>query len=348
MVQTLGTLYGPEDEERTILVYLERNDEGGLEDVSLELLGRGREMVDQAGWLLAGLLLGNGVDALARQAIAYGAQEVWLADDPLLEEFSVDAYTAATFQVILQRKPSAFLLGATPDGRDLAGRVAVRLRTGLDADCTRLWLEETLLVSEVSGFGGGVQALIQMEKHRPQMATIRPGVFTALEPDPTREGKIIRMPFDLSSVVIRTHVLERVRSSGPDLRRTPVLVAGGRGVDGDFEMLQRLADLVGGEVGATRPPVDEGFIERERQIGQTGVVCSPRVALCCGISGAFHFLVGVEKADTIISINTDPEAPMFEFSDYCIVGDTHQILPALIAVLQEEAEENTAMEKAYA
>jgi electron transfer flavoprotein alpha subunit len=344
----LSTAYGPEDEERTILVYLERNDEGGLEDVSLELLGRGREMVHQTDWLLAGLLMGNGVEALAHQAIAYGAQEVWLAEDPLLEHFSVEAYTAVTFQIIQQRKPSAFLLGATPDGRDLAGRVAVRLRTGLDADCTRLWLEESLLVSEVSGFGGGVQALIQMEKHRPQMATVRPGVFASLEPDPLRTGKIIRPPLYLSNVVIRTRILERVRGSGPDLRRTPVLVAGGRGVDGDFVSLQRLADLLGGEVGATRPPVDEGQIERERQIGQTGVVCSPKVAICCGISGAFHFLVGVEKADTIISINSDPEAPMFEFSDYCVVGDTHQILPALIAELQEAVEENAARETAYA
>jgi electron transfer flavoprotein alpha subunit len=138
--------------------------------------------------------------------------------------------------------------------------------------------------------------------------------------------------------MVQTRILERVIGAGVDLTGVPVLVAGGRGVDGDFKMLKELADLLGGDIGATRPPVDDGFIERERQIGQTGVVCSPKVAICCGISGAFHFVVGVEKADLVIAINSDPQAPIFEYADYCIVGDVHQIIPKLIVALRDVRE----------
>jgi electron transfer flavoprotein alpha subunit len=194
------------------------------------------------------------------------------------------------------------------------------------------------MVSEVSGFGGGVLALIEMHRHRPQMATVRPGVFSPGEANDIRQGKLIRIPIDLKEDLIRTRILEREIGERVDLTRVPVMVAGGRGVGGDFGMLRQLADLLGGEIGATRPPVDEGYIERERQIGQTGIVCSPKVAICCGISGAFHFVVGIEKANIVIAINSDPDAPIFEYSDYCIVGDVHQIVPALIAALQEARE----------
>jgi electron transfer flavoprotein alpha subunit len=177
-----------------------------------------------------------------------------------------------------------------------------------------------------------------MREHRPQMATVRPGVFEPGEPKAGRKGKVIQVPVDLTPNMIQTRILERVRGGTVDLTRVPVLVIGGRGVNGDFETLRELANLLGGEIGATRPPVDEGHIERERQIGQTGVICSPKVALCCGLSGAFHLVVGIEKADVVIAINSDPEAPIFEFADYCIVGDVRQHLPALIAALRSERE----------
>jgi electron transfer flavoprotein alpha subunit len=198
--------------------------------------------------------------------------------------------------------------------------------------------EVGVLASEVSGFGGGVLATIQMSYHRPQMATVRPGVFSPLQPDFSRTGAVVPIPVDLSAEMIQTRMIERVVGQGVDLHKIPVLVAGGRGVDGDFQMLRKLAHLLGGDIGGTRPPVDDGYIERERQIGQTGVVCRPKVAICCGISGAFHFVVGVEKANIVIAINSDPEAPIFEFSDYCIVGDVHQIVPAWITALQGEQE----------
>jgi electron transfer flavoprotein alpha subunit len=285
------------------------------------------------------LLLGHEILDLADLAIAHGADEVYVVDHALLKPFTVDAYTHAAMQAVLAGKPSVLLLGATPDGRDLAGRLAVRLRTGLNADCTQLRMdrEREVLVSEVSGFGGGILALIEMEKHRPQMATVRTGVFSPREPDFTRRGKRISPRVELHQDMIQTRIIERVVGDQLNLARAPVLIAGGRGVDGDFQMLRKLADLLEGEIGATRPPVDEGHIERERQIGQTGVVCSPEVAICCGISGAFHFVVGIEKAQTVIAINSDPDAPIFDHADYCIVGAAHQIIPSLIAALDSSS-----------
>ncbi len=340
----VASLYPPKEENKILLVYLEQ-EQGQLEGVSLELLGKGRELVDRMNqyessknWRLAGLLLGDHIEGLAGQAIACGADEILLADHALLGQFIIEAFSRVAFRVILETRPSVFLLGATPNGRDLAGRLAVRLRTGLNADCTGLEMEaeKGILVSEVSGFGGGVLAMIQMQQHRPQMATVRPGVFSALEPDPHRTGKVISVDVDLTPEMVHTRLVERSVGQGVDLRKVPVLVAGGRGMHGDFITLQQLAQMLGGEVGATRPPVDEGHIERERQIGQTGVVCSPKVALCCGISGAFHFVVGIEKAGTVIAINSDPQASIFESADYCVLGDVHQVIPALIAELEKQ------------
>ena len=339
----VASLYSPNLENKKILVYLEQV-QGLLEGVSLELLARGRELVDQMNlfensnsWKVSGLLLGDQVEGLASQAISCGADEIFLADHPLLQNFTIEAFSRVAFQVVLETRPGVFLLGATPNGRDLAGRLAVRLRTGLNADCTGLEMEaeKGILISEVSGFGGGVLALIQMQHHRPQMATVRPGVFSALEADPHRVGEVIPIKLDLTPEMVHTRLVERSVGQGVDLRKVPVLVAGGRGMHGDFDTLQKLAELLGGDVGATRPPVDEGHIERERQIGQTGVVSSPRIAICCGISGAFHFVVGIEKAGTVIAINSDPQASIFESADYCVLGDVHQVIPALIDELKK-------------
>ncbi len=330
--------YGVEEAMDTIWVFLEH--EGGeLAGVALELLGRARELADAAGWSVTGLLLGDAVAPLAEVAFAHGADEVVLIEHLRLSPFTVDAYAHAAYAALMERTPSVFLLGATPNGRDLAGRLAVRLRTGLNADCTDLRLdpETGVLVSEVSGFGGGVLALIEMPEHRPQMATVRPGVFPPGESDPAREGAVTPLAVEIPADVVRTCVMERVVGEGVDLTSAPVLVAGGRGVDGDFAMLRELAQLLGGEVGATRPPVDEGHIARERQIGQTGVVCRPKLAIVCGASGAFHFTVGIENAETVIAINTDPDAPIFDEADYCIVGDVHEVVPEFIKQLQVES-----------
>ena len=335
MVQSL---YGVDEAQDAIWVFLEHLGQrsGELARVSLELLARGRELADQLGWPLAGLLLGDQVATLAETAIAHGADRVWLIEHPDLATFTVEPATQAALQAILAGRPSILLFGATPNGRDLAGRLAVRLRTGLNADCTalRVDVERGVLISEVSGFGGGVLALIEIAQHRPQMATVRPGVFVAGELDATRAGAVQRLDVTIPASARRTRVVEHVIGEGVDLTQSPVLVVGGRGVDGEFGMLRELADLLGGEVGATRPPVDEGHIERARQIGQTGVVCRPKVAIVCGVSGAFHFVVGIQEAETVIAINSDPDAPIFDFADYGIVGDVHEVVPRLIETLE--------------
>lgn len=331
------SVYGADEARPLIGVFLE-HEEGRLKSVSLELLARARQLATEAGWKLVGLLLGHGLDALGDEAVAHGADVVWLADDPLLARFSVDAYAHVVGEALLAEKPAAFLLGATPDGRDLAGRLAVRLRTGLNADCTQLHLDAArgVLVCEVSGFGGGVLALIEMPAARPQMATVRPGVFRPGEPDARRSGGVRQFPATLTPDMVHTRQVERVTGAGLDLTQAEVLVIGGRGVGERWDLVREIAALLGGEVGATRPPVDEGHVSRERQIGQTGVVCRPKVALVCGASGAFHFVVGIQDADLVIAINSDPEAPIFDYADYCLVGDAMEILPALRAALTGE------------
>jgi electron transfer flavoprotein alpha subunit len=331
-------LYKPK-EARGIWVYLEQQG-GKLEGVSLELLGKSREMADKAKIPLVGVLLGHKVDHLAKESIARGADEVLLADDPVLAQYRTDPYTRVVTQMVLDRKPDIFLLGATPDGRDLAGRLGVRLRTGLTADCTNLWLKEgtTLLEGEVTGFGGGILAVIECEYHRPQMATVRPGIFQAAEVDPARKGKVTPVAVKVPEEDLKVQVLERVTSEGVDITKAKVIIAGGRGIRGDWHLLEELAALLGGEIGATRVAVDEGWVGRDRQIGQTGLVTRPDLAICCGISGAIHFTVGVEKAGMIISINTDREAEIFEHSDYGVVDDIFQVLPPLIAELRKAAQ----------
>lgn len=335
----VASLYGVAQECKAIWIYLEV-ERGRLTGVSRELIAKGRQICDQLDWQLAGLLMGHNLQPLAAEGFAHGLDTIWLADDAQLENFTVEAYTAVAYDALMEAKPSVLLLGATPDSRDLAGRLAVRLRTGLNADCTDLYLdpETERLICEVSGFGGGVLALIEMAEHRPQMATVRPGVFTPAEGDLDRVGRIIEIEVKLDPGEQTTKLVERSLGEQVDLTRVPFLVAGGRGMDGDFKLLAQFADLLGGEIGATRPPVDEGHIERERQIGQTGVVCSPKVAICCGISGAFHFVVGIEKAEVVVAINSDPGALIFDHADYCVVGDVHQILPALIEALTVERE----------
>lgn len=331
--------YTADDEEKSLWVYLE-NGEGRLAPVSLEILGKARELADRAGWPLVALLCGHDVTSLAAQAREAGADEIVLIEDPLLAEFTVDAYAAAVCQAVTHRRPSILLAGATPNGRDLAGRLAVRLRTGLNADCTALDLDPTTgrLTSEVTGFGGGVLAMLAIPVRRPQMATVRPGVFPPARLDPHRTGRVTRLASGLRPEDLWTRVVERQIGEQIDLTQAKVLVCGGRGIDGDFALLRELADLLGGDVGATRPPVDQGYIERERQVGQTGLVCRPKIAFALGISGAFHFVVGIEHAEVVVAVNLDPDAPIFEAADFGIVGDVAQIVPALVRILRAERE----------
>lgn len=323
------------DEASGLWVFLEQ-DGGRLESVALELLGKGRELADRRGIRLTGLLLGHEFEALPLGAIFYGADHVLVADHPLLAAYTTDGYANVAARIILDRKPETVLFGATPNGRDLAGRLAVRLRTGLTADCTNLVFEggTGFLVGEVTGFGGGIMASIKCSHHRPQMATVRPGIFPLPSPDPTRTGTVENVSVTLSPDEVRTEIVSRVRREGVDITRAKVLVAGGRGVKGDFAPLEELARLLGGEVGASRVACDLGWISRDHQIGQTGFVTRPRLAIACGISGATQFTVGIKDAECVVAINNDPEAPIFEEADICVVDDLFPILEALITRLK--------------
>ena len=337
------SLYGP-DEATGVWVYLEHED-GELLGVSLELLGKGRELADDQGSQLTGFLLGDNVRPLARQAIAHGADGVLLADHPLLDPYTNDAHTLIAARMILELKPDIMLLGATYNGRDLAGRLAVRLRTGLTADCTDLTLDPDtglLLVGEVAGFGGGIVATIKCRENRPQMATVRPGVFAIPEPDPERTGAIAPFEADIFPEDVRVRVVERVTADITDITQAPVIVAAGAGTRGDFTLLQELADILGGELGVTRVAVDNGWASIDRQIGQTGYVTRPRLAIVAGISGALQFTVGIDQAGTVLAIDLDPEAPIFESADCGVVGDLFDVLPPLLKEVRAAAGGNGA------
>lgn len=329
------------DAHEALWVYLEVR-QGSLAGVSLELLGKARSLANESGARVSALCLGQGGEGLTGDAIAHGADEILLIEDERLSAFNLEAYCDAMAQLVVEGKPSILLMGATHDGRDLAGRLAVRLQTGLNADCTDLRLDPDTgaLISEVTGFGGGIVALLECPERRPQISTVRPGVFPVPIVDLQRSGEVIHKQVEVDESCIRSYVLEKDAHVGVDLTRAEILVCGGRGVEGEFESLRSLAEILGGDVGATRPPVDDGYIERERQVGQTGVVTRPRVAICLGISGAFHFIVGIDKADLVIAVNSDPTAPIFEYADYGIVADVKEFLPAFVQAYQDHRKES--------
>jgi len=327
------SIYGPAD-ANGVWVYLE-HEQGRMESVSLELLQQGRALADALQTTLTGVLTGYALGDLPAQAVACGADRVLVAEHPMLQPYTTDPHTKVVEAMVREGRPDILLLGATPDGRDLAGRLAVRLRTGLTADCTGLAIdaERRLLRGDVVGFGGGIVATILCPEHRPQMATVRPGIFAQPEPNPGRSGEIRPFPVELTPDDAPVRVLERSVSDGVDLTRAPAIVAVGRGAHGDLALIEQLARLLDAEIGGTRVAADAGWIGRDRQIGQTGVVTAPKVALCFGISGAIHFTVGIEKAECVVAINTDPEAAIFEHADVCIVDDMFAVLPHLIEEL---------------
>lgn len=317
-------------------VFLEHQD-GLLEPVSLELLGKARQLADESHRTVTGVLLGYEIGQLAVPAVASGADEVVVAESAILRHYTTDPYTKVMTEIILDRKPDILLLGATANGRDLAGRLAVRLRTGLTADCTDLALDQDdLLVGQVTGFGRGILAGILCPQHRPQMATVRPGVFPRPAPDQWRKGRIQRVSVRLSKADAPVEMLRRSTTRGGDITAAERLVIGGRGVDGNFELLRNLAALIDADIGASRVAVDQGWVEHDRMIGQTGYVTRPKLAIVCGVSGAMQFTVGIQDAETVVAINLDPEAPIFEAADYCIVDDALQVLPPLVEAIREQ------------
>jgi electron transfer flavoprotein alpha subunit len=323
------------DEYRGVWIFIEQN-EGKIEGVSLELLGAGRKLADKLEAPLGGFLLGSDVKSLANQVIAYGADEVYMVDHPVLKQYRTESYMQGVMLLVEKYKPEIILYGATPNGKDLASAVATDLVTGLTADTTMLDVdvEKRLLEASRPAFGGNIMATILCKKHRPQMATVRPKVMKALTPDASRLGKIIEEGINLKEEDMRTKVLQIVNdvTKKANLADAHVIVCGGKGM-GDvqnFQILYELADTIGATVGGTRDVVEAGWLPHELQIGQTGETVTPKIYIAVALSGAIQHVVGMKNSDLIIAINKDPNAPIFDVATYGIVGDAMVIVPKLI------------------
>ncbi|MDL2289390.1 FAD-binding protein [Clostridia bacterium OttesenSCG-928-F22] len=309
--------------------------EGVLMTTTLELLGEGRKLADDLDVELCALLLGHNVVDLADELAAYGADKIILADHELLQTYTTDAYTKVITDIINDRKPEIVLMGASNIGRDLGPRISCRLHTGLTADCTALAIdaEKRLILQTRPAFGGNIMATIITPNHRPQMSTVRPGVMKKGVRDDKRRVVVDRAKFTLDQGDIHTTVVETVKALKQvvNLVEAEVIVSGGRGVGGPegFEVLQQLADALGGVVGASRMAVDRGWISQDHQVGQTGKTVRPRIYVACGISGAIQHLAGMSGSDCIIAINKNPEATIFDVANYGIVGDLFKIVPLM-------------------
>jgi electron transfer flavoprotein alpha subunit len=324
------------DDYADVWVFVEHHD-GDAASVSWELLAEGRRLADENGENLVALLMGHGVEGLAEAAIARGADRVLYVDDTVFEPYRADPYGTQFRELVEDRKPDIVLIGGTHTGRDFAGRVAVPAKAGLTADCTELDVDEDgMLLARRPTFGGSAMATIKCPQHRPQMATVRPGVFDAADPDPERDGEVERVEASVTEADALTRVIEREVGDVTDITDADVLVAGGAGVEGDFEPLADLADALGGEVAASRAAVDEGWISAARQVGQTGKTVRPDLYVACGISGAIQHLEGMNDSDVVVAVNTDPNAPIFEHADYGIVGDLFEVIPELTERVRQQ------------
>ncbi|MFB6354789.1 MAG: electron transfer flavoprotein subunit alpha/FixB family protein [Halobacteriales archaeon] len=319
-----------------VWVYLEAAD-GEVSTVGYEMLGKSRELADALDGSVTALLAGppGALDDLTDDIVARGADTVVLVEDDRLETYRPETFATAVEAAVRDGEPGVLLVGATHNGIDLAGRLAVRLDAGLTADVTRLEIDEDgELVGGVPAFAGGILAMVKATGSLPQMSTVRPGVFDALDPDPDREGTVERFDPGLADDDVVTEVLDREVGASVDLPSADVVVAAGRGFGDDLELAEELAGALGATVGVTRPLCDEGLVSRDRQIGTTGFSLKADLCVVAGISGAVHFTAGIEDCDTVVAINTDPEEPIFDHADYCVEGDLFEVLPALLDELE--------------
>ncbi|MEA3400687.1 MAG: electron transfer flavoprotein subunit alpha [Armatimonadota bacterium] len=316
--------------------------EGTLAPVTAELIGEGRRLAADLGTDVSVVLMGHEIADLADVAAGYGADRVFLVDHPTLGRYRTQPFTDVLTGLINKHKPEIVLIGATTMGRDLASRVAARIRAGLTADCTELSIQpETRLLEQTRpAFGGNVMATILCEYTRPQMATVRPKVMTPMEFDDSREAEVIQVPVEIDEGSIATRILEVIKDeTGSDVNLTEadIIVSGGRGL-GDpkhFALIEELAELLGGAVGASRATVDAGWIPATHQVGQTGKTVHPKLYIACGISGAVQHLAGMSSSDCIVAVNKDPDAPIFNVAHYGIVGDLFEVVPAMIEAFKQ-------------
>jgi len=318
-----------------VWVFVEQ-DQGRAHPVSWELLGVGRTLAGDLGVELAAFVLGSNVSPLAQEAFGYGADRVYVVDDPVLARYRTPSYLRATVGLIRKYRPEVVLMGATSLGRDLAGAVATQLEAGLTADCTGLAVDRQrrLLEQTRPAFGGNIMATILTETARPQMASVRPYVMPCPPFQPGRSGQLVSESLQLREDEIATKILEVIPLAGEgsvDIVSADVIVSGGRGMTGpeNFRLLEELAQVLGGVVGASRGAVSAGWMPHGRQVGQTGKTVKPKLYVACGISGAIQHLVGMQDSEHILAINKDPTAPIFDVAELGIVGDALEIVPAL-------------------
>lgn len=338
-------------EYKGVFVFAEQVD-NVASGIGLELIGEGKRLAKDLNTQVTAVLVGANIKDQADRLAAYGADKVVLVDDPALKDYRTEPYTQALTAVIEKYKPDVFLVGATAIGRDLAPRVCARIHTGLTADCTQLDIgdfpltpiagKETLhnqLLMTRPAFGGNTIATIACPLHRPQMATVRPGVMQKLEKNENAKAVIEEVKVDFTPNANYVDIMDIVKSVANivDIMDAKILVSGGRGLGGpeNFGMLEDLAKELGGAVSCSRAVVDAGWKPKDFQVGQTGKTVRPNLYIAVGISGAIQHLAGMEESDLIIAINKDETAPIFEVADYGIVGDYKKILPGLTEKLKE-------------
>lgn len=325
---------------KNVYVFAEQRD-GVIQKVAYELIGKARELAADLGQEVVAVVLGDGIQAAAAELFKHGADQVLVVDAPVLGEYSTEPYAKALTAIIKAKEPEIVIYGATAIGRDLAPRISARVHTGLTADCTRLEIDpETKgLLMTRPAFGGNIMATIVCPDYRPQMATVRPGVMQALEADDSKSGTVEVFDAGVSEADMNIKIREVVRDTkkSVDITEAKILVSGGRGIGGPegFDMLKDLAEELGGEISASRACVDAGWIDRDRQVGQTGKTVRPNLYIAAGISGAIQHAAGMEDSELIIAINKNNTAPIFEIADVGIVGDCKVIVPKLTEALKK-------------
>lgn len=325
-------------------VFIETNEDGTAKNVGIELLTPGRMLADKQGGNLVAVVIGSHADAAVGEAEAHGADKIILVEGKEYAVYTTDAYVIAMNALVEKYGPTSILIGASNNGRDLAPRLSCRLKTGLTADCTALDIDdETGNVAWTRpAFGGNLMATIMCPDNRPQIGTVRPGVFkkgVRME----RHAEIIHETISVEAEKIRTQVLELVTDiadGNVDLEGAEIIVSGGRGVGGPegFDIIRQLADVMGATVGASRAAVDAGWISHAHQVGQTGKTVGPRLYIACGISGAIQHLAGMSGSDVVVAVNKDSRAPIFDVADYGVVGNLFEVLPVLIKELKKARE----------
>ncbi len=324
-----------ETKTKDLWVFVETNEDGSAKNVGIELLTPGKMMAKKQGGKLVAVIIGHNVDAAIEAAGTHGADQILVVDGKEYEHYNTDAYAIAVCKLVEKYGPTSMLIGATNNGRDMGPRVSCRLKTGLTADCTALDIDEESgnVAWTRPAFGGNLMATILCPDNRPQIGTVRPGVFKKSD-EVENKAEVIREDIHVSEDQIRTRVLEILRDlddENVDLEGAEIIVSGGRGVGGPegFEPIRALAKELGATVGASRAAVDSGWISHAHQVGQTGKTVGPKLYIACGISGAIQHLAGMSGSDVIVAINKNPDAPIFDVADYGVVGNLFEVLPVL-------------------